>query len=362
MANVTINNAAITGCSVVMGERVLRIDDQPEHYDNDPVFLQRLKKSIGIYERHVAASGTTTSDLCRDAAQRLLAAMDVPASSVEAIISVTQTPDYSMPGNAHVLHHSLGLSRAALALDVGLACSGYVYGLWLAAMTAASGLRRVLLVAGDTMSKAANSKDRTTAPLFGDAGSATLIERVESASPMYFALRADGSGLKNMYVPAGAYRTPSTDATREETRDEKGCVRSQEDFFMDGFGTFEFTMTEQPVLLRDILAFSQKNIDAVDFFIFHQANRYIVQTITKKAGIPPEKAPADVFTRFGNQSSASIPAVLCDLSETLQGKKTSVVLQGFGQGLSWGACQTELDGVLCLPPAVRAPDAAKGAH
>ena len=362
MANMTINNAVITGCSVVIGEHSSHIDDQPEYYNNDKAFLQRLKKSIGIDTRHVAASETTASDLCHAAAARLLAAKDVPASSIEAIISVTQTPDYSMPGNAHVLHHSLGLSATTPALDVGLACSGYVYGLWLAAMMVSSGLGRVLLVAGDTMSKAVNKKDRTTAPLFGDAGSATLVERSENASPMYFALRANGSGLKNMYIPAGAYRAPSDEATRAEVRDEKGCVRSQEDFFMDGFGTFEFTMTEQPGLLREILAFSQKDIDTVDFFIFHQANRYIVQTITKKAGIPPEKAPSDVFTRFGNQSSASIPAVLCDLSKTLAGKKTSVVLQGFGQGLSWGACQTELDGILCLPPAVYVADEAKGAR
>lgn len=345
-----------------MGEQFSRIDDSPEHYNNDAAFLRRLKKSIGIDSRYIAAPGTTTSDLCHNAATKLLAAMRVPAASIGALISVTQTPDYSMPGNAHVLHHSLGLSQAAPALDVGLACSGYVYGVWLAAMMAASGISRVLLVAGDTMSKAVNKKDRTTAPLFGDAGSATLVERVENAPPMYFALRADGAGLKNMYIPAGACRMPSDEATRAEVCDEKGCMRSQEDFFMDGFGTFAFTMAEQPRLLRDILALSHKDAGAVDFFIFHQANSYIVQTITKKAGIPPEKAPSDIFTRYGNQSSASIPAVLCSLAERLAGKKCSVVLQGFGQGLSWGACQTELENVMCLPPAVYAADTAEGAR
>lgn len=345
-----------------MGEHSSRIDDHPEYYNNDIAFLQRLKKSIGIDSRYVAAPETTAGDLCHAAAMRLLAAMAIPASSIEAIISVTQTPDYPMPGNAHVLHQSLRLPTTAPALDVNLACSGYVYGLWLAAMMASSGLKRVLLVAGDTMSKAVNSKDRTTAPLFGDAGSATLVEHSQNAPPMYFSLRADGTGLKNMYVPAGAYRVPSNEDTRVEVSDEKGCMRSQEDFFMDGFATFEFTMTEQPGLLQEILTFSGKSAENVDFFIFHQANSYIVQTIRKNAGISPEKAPSDIFTRFGNQSSSSIPAVLCDLSERLKDRKISVVLQGYGQGLSWGACQTELASITCLPPATYVTDTTEGAR
>jgi 3-oxoacyl-[acyl-carrier-protein] synthase-3 len=281
----------------------------------------------------------------------LLRILHLEPADVNAVISVTQTPDYRMPGNAHVLHRRLGLPKKAPALDVGMGCSGYVYGLWLAAMTAASGGCRVLLAAGDTLSKAVNAADRTLAPLCGDAGSATVIEFSPSAGEMRFILRADGSGLEKMHIPAGGFRTPSTAETRTAVLHEDGCMRSQEDVHMDGFGIFDFTVTEQPALLADILSFAGKSVEDIDYFILHQANRYIVETIAEAAGIPSEKIPADLFSRFGNQNAASIPGVLCGaLGEKLAGKKIQTVMQGFGVGLSWGACQLELDCILCPRP------------
>lgn len=344
------NCARIMGCSLVTGEEERYIDNEPYYYNHDPSLLQRLKKTIGIDRRHTALPSTTTADLCRHAALRLLDALKIDASSIEAVISVTQTPDYAMPGNAHLLHRQLALPSSSLALDVTLGCSGYVYGLWLSAMMIKGGLRRVLLVAGDTLSKAVNAKDRTLAPLFGDAGSATIIELSDDVSDMYFALHSDGSGVEKMYIPAGAYRSPSTEKTRQENFIEEGCARSQEDLFMDGFGIFEFTMSEQPRLLREILAYSGASSDAIDYFIFHQANRYIVDTIVRAASIPREKAPA-IFNRYGNQNSASIPGVLCAaLADDIAGKRMEAVLQGYGAGLSWGACKTELKNLICLKP------------
>ena len=351
MARCFFDSIRIAGCSLVTGEHESRIDDNPDHYNHDPAFLARLKKTIGFEKRRTAAPGTTTADLCRRASERLLQELDVDAASLDAIVSVTQTPDYIMPGNAHVLHAGLGLPESAAALDVELGCSGYVYGLWLASMMAAAGMRKVLLVAGDTLSRLANAKDRTLAPLFGDAGSATLLVRDESAARSHFILRSDGAGLSRMYVEAGGARRPSTEETRLEKPVEDGCVRSAQDLYMDGFGIFEFTMGKQPGLLRDILTYADRTVADVDHFVLHQANRYIVETITRKAGIPPEKAPSQGFSLFGNQNSASIPGVLCGvLADALADAKARVVLQGYGVGLSWGACCLELDHVVLLPP------------
>lgn len=353
MAQTVIHNARIAGCSLVTGEIAQKIDDVPEYYNNDPALLTRLKNTIGFGTRRFAAQGTTTADLCRQAAAMLLEQMQVDPLSVDAIISVTQTPDHIMPGNAHVLHASLGFGEATAAVDVELGCSGYVYGLWLSAMMVSAGLNRVLLVAGDSLSKLANPHDRTLAPLFGDAGSATLIERDENAAPMFFILRSEGRGLEKMFVEAGAARHGSTADTRQEITHGDGCVRSRENLFMDGFAIFEFTMGKQPALLRDILAFANTDIPDTDFFILHQANRYIVETITKKTKIPPEKAPSTGFGLFGNQNSASIPGVLCGiLGDTLKGGGFKTVLQGFGAGLSWGACHTVLNKVQCLAPVI----------
>ena len=359
MARCSFDDIRIAGCALVTGEHESRIDDCPEYYNNDPAFLARLKKTIGFGTRRAAADATTTADLCRRASESLLQSLRVAPSSVDAVVSVTQTPDYPMPGNAHVLHAALGLPEAAAALDVELGCSGYVYGLWLSFMMASAGLDRVLLVAGDTLSKRANRQDRTLAPLFGDAGSATLIERCDGAPRSFFILRSDGAGLEKMYVEAGGARHPSTPETRRERNVEEGCIRSREDLYMDGFGIFEFTMGRQPGLLRDILAYAGQTVADIDYFVLHQANRYIVETITRKAGIPAEKAPSQGFPLFGNQNSASIPGVLCGLlAGELAGRSARTVLQGYGVGLSWGACLVQLDHVPCLPPV--AYDAACG--
>ncbi len=351
MANFNLKNIRIAGCSLVLGEDEHLIESEPWHYNNDAALLKRLKEMIGLGTRYQARDTTTTSDLCYQAAHSLCLSMGIPLESVEAIISVTQTPDFTMPGNAHVLHAKLNLPKTTLALDVQMGCSGFVYGLWLSSMIISSGAKRVLLVAGDTLSKLAHPKDRTTAPLFGDAGSATLVEYSKDAPDIYFMLHSDGSLLENMYVQGGASRCPSSSKTRQEKVFEDGNVRSMENIFMDGFGIFSFTMTEQPILLRGILDLAGKNKEDVDFFVLHQANKYIVETITNKSGIEPAKVPSDIFTRFGNLNSASIPGVLCgSLADKLKNKKNQAVLQGFGTGLSWGACQLELHNVHCLEP------------
>lgn len=351
MAEYTIPGARLDGCSVVLGENRRVIDDEPEYWGHDREQLRKLRDMIGMDARYAADEGTTTCDLCEQAAHSLLKALGLVPEDVGAVVSVTQTPDYAMPGNAHLLHGRLGLSHDAPAFDVAMGCSGFVYALWLAAMAASSGNRKVLLAAGDTLSKKAGKNDRTTAPLFGDAGAAAVISPAPKGPAMRFILHADGSRYADMYIPAGGAREPSTDDTRQETDLEDGGSRSLENVFMDGFAIFRFTMTEQPRLLREILAYSGKTVADIDYFILHQANRYIVETISKKAGIPPEKAPADIFSRYGNQNAASIPGVLCgSLAEKLRGKRARVVMQGYGAGLSWGACQLELDDALCLPP------------
>ena len=348
----TIQGARLEGCSVVLGENKHVIDDEPQYYGNDPSLLQRLKNIIGMNVRYTAGSDTTTADLCTLAARQLMDALPYSLQELGAVISVTQTPDYQMPGNAHVLHGNLGMGADVAALDIGMGCSGFVYGLWLASLIVSSGNRPVLLVTGDTLSKKAGHRDKTTAPLFGDAGSASLIAPSETAGAMHFVLHADGSRFKSMYVPAGGSREPVSPETGRDIPLEDGGFRSAENVYMDGFGIFRFTMTEQPRLLREVLEYSGKSLDGIDVFVLHQANRYIVETITKKAGISKEKAPADVFSRFGNQNAASIPGVLCgSLAERLRNHTLEAVLQGYGTGLSWGACQLRLENCLCLPPA-----------
>lgn len=348
-------NAKIAGISICLGEKVCLFDEQPMYYNNNELLCRRLKNTIGFGKRYEAAENTTTADLCTAAALDLIKKMGLSVTEINAIISVTQTPDYYMPGNAHVLHERLELSKDCLALDVELGCSGFVYALFLAYSMISLGMERVLIVAGDTLSKTINRKDRSEAPLFTDSGSACIVEKSMDNSEAFFMLRSDGKGVTKMFQPAGAYRRPSDNDTKIEYMDKGGNIRSAENFFMNGLEVFNFTLVEQPLMLQELLAKCDKEISAVDYFIFHQGNKYIVETLAKSMKIPLEKVPC-FFSEYGNQSSASIPGTICAMKINEEKVSNSFVLQGFGIGYSWGGCLLDMSIPLILPPFVYGED------
>ena len=316
------------------------IDDEIDLFGGNEKQIARLKKTIGLDRRRVVGSGTTAVDLCEAAALRLLDGAELGVDEIDAMVFVTQTPDYLQPCNAAVLHGRLNLAKRCAALDVNLGCSGYVYGLWLAHMMASvGGCERVLVLAGDTMSRLVHPKDRAVAPLFGDGGSATLVERSEAAGQSWFSLGTDGQGYDKLIVPAGGQRQPSSAESRTDVSDEDGNVRTAEHLFMDGAEVFNFSITVEPQAVREILDYAELNIDAVDYFVFHQANRYILGNIAKRLKVDRSKVPMQTVERYGNQSSASIPSALCgELPSVLCGTDAQcVLLSGFGVGLSWGS-------------------------
>lgn len=320
------------------------IDDELDLFRGNIKQLERLKKTIGLSKRRVVDAGTTAADLCEQAARRLIQEACVELARIDAIICVTQTPDYSQPCNAAVLHGRLGLSKDCAALDVNLGCSGYVYGLWLAhTIVAGGGCGRVLLLAGDTISRLVHVRDRTVAPLFGDGGSATLIERSAGAPAAFFSLQTDGSGYDKLIVPAGGARQPCSEATCQASEDEAGNLRSPENLYMDGAEIFNFSITEEPRSVSELLAYASVEADAVDFFVFHQANRYILGNIAKRLKLDLAKVPMQTVEHYGNQSSASIPSAICgELSAALAERgSTQLLLSGFGVGLSWASALVE---------------------
>lgn len=321
------------------------IDDELNLFGGNLKQLERLKKTIGLSRRRVVDAATTAADLCEQAASRLLEATGVDRARIDAVICVTQTPDYWQPCNAAVLHGRMGMSKDCAALDVNLGCSGYVYGLWLAHTMIASGAcERVLLLAGDTISRLVHAQDRAVAPLFGDGGSATLVERAAGASPAFFSLHTDGSGYDQLIVPAGGARLPHSESTGQAVEDEAGNFRSPENLFMNGAEIFNFSISEEPKSVRELLAYASVETGAVDYFVFHQANRYILSNIAKRLKLDPAKVPMQTVERYGNQSSASIPSALCgELSASLtEPRSKQLLLSGFGVGLSWASVLLEI--------------------
>ncbi|MFQ3270472.1 MAG: 3-oxoacyl-[acyl-carrier-protein] synthase-3, partial [Lentimonas sp.] len=257
MAKCSFNQVQIGGVVTCVPPLEKCIDDEIDLFGGNEKQIARLKKTIGLDRRRVVESGTTAADLCEAAAVRLLEGAGIAAESIDALIFVTQTPDYLQPCNAAVLHGRLDLPKSCAALDVNLGCSGYVYGLWLAhMMVSAGGCERVLLLAGDTISRMVNPKDRTVAPLFGDGGSATLIQRSEVEAKAWFSLETDGKGFDKLIVPAGGQRTPCSEETRAEVTDEGGNVRSSENLFMDGAEIFNFSIVAEPKAVREVVEYA----------------------------------------------------------------------------------------------------------
>ena len=317
----------------------------------DPGALERTARTVGLRHRLVAAPGQTALDLCADAAARLLAACPAAAAQVDAVIFVTQTPDHAQPNNASLLHGRLGFARTVAAYDVALGCSGWIYGLQQAALLCAhGGARSVLLCAGDTLSRSTNPRDRATDPLFGDAGSATLVVRDPAAAPWHFVLGADGARARVIEVPAGGARSPRGREPWAERADADGNVRHPGDLHMDGAEVFNFTLREVPAAIAEVMALAGWTEPVVDALVLHQANRFVLSSIGRKCGFPAAKTPMDLVERFGNQSSASIPCALVEaLGPELGRRPLRLVACGFGVGLSWGAVALTSGPLTLLP-------------
>ena len=303
--------------------------------------LEKTINNIGIRERRIADKDVCASDLCLRAAEQLIEDNAIDKGSIQALIFVSQTSDFHQPATAPILQHRLGLNKSTISFDVNLACSGYVYGLSIAySFCSQSGCDRVLLLVGETMSKITSDYDRESKPLFGDAGTATLIEKGEYGDS-FFSLNSDGSGAEIMMIPSGGFRNPSSLDAFEMIEDAKGNKRNGFQFRMDGMDVFNFGMRVEPKDIKSLLEFGGKSMDDIDLLIFHQANKFMTDFFAKRLKISVEKVPYSL-DRFGNTSSASIPLTIVSELYNNYPERNNAVLSGFGAGLSWGSVLLDL--------------------
>jgi len=345
MANFTVENVAIKGISACVPSK------KEDNYEFDLVSPEERKKfieSTGVRYRRIADDDTCTSDLCYKAAERLIEDLAWERESINLLVFVTQTPDYIVPVTSALLQNRLGLSTDCISFDVPLGCSGYVYGLSIiSSLMNSSGIKRALLLAGDTSSKVVSDSDKSTAPLFGDAGTATAIEFKQGVSKMFFNLGTDGSGYESIIIPDGGYRSPTTPKSFEYKSYGQGIKRNNCHLVLDGLNVFSFGITRAPKTVKEICAHFDIDIDGVDYFVFHQANLKMNEMIRKKLRIEASKVPYSL-KEYGNTSSATIPlTIVSELKETIENREVNVIMCGFGVGLSWGYLYCKLENIKC---------------
>ncbi len=321
MSRSSVEGFRVAGVATSVPPRV--VDNQDAGLGYDPVEVRKVVAMAGVHQRRVVDDGVTSADLCFEAAEALLERLGWARESVTGLIFVTQTPDYWLPSTSCVVHQWLGLSDECAAFDLGLGCSGYPYGLYLAAtMLRAGGHQRILLLHGETPSRFVDPADHATTLLFSDAGSATAIESAEGATG-HFCLHTDGSGHAGLIIRGGGFRNRAPADPRELSLQ------------MDGAAIFNFTIKRVPALIRDTLALAGRSVDQIDHFIFHQSNRFIMKHLMKKCGLPEERVPL-CLQDMGNCGGPSVPLTMTRTLPQQRNEALELLLLGYGVGLSWG--------------------------
>lgn len=339
MAKMTFNGVGIKAMSACVPPDIVYNKDLGYLIPQEEI--EKVIDNIGIEQRRIAADDVTASDLCFKAAQQLMNDNNIEPDSIDVLLFMSQTADYRIPATSCLLQHRLGLRRDTVCFDISLGCSGFLFALSTAfAYASLPGINRVLLLDGETFSKIVNRRDKVDWPLYGDAGTATLVEKGDFGEST-FMLYTDGSGEKVLKIHAGM-RNPITAESLVEREQEEGNIRNDLEVFMDGMDVFNFAISKVPKSIKQLLKETGNTIDEVDYLVFHQANRFMMDFFVKKLKVDAERVPFCI-SKYGNTSSASVPLTIAsELAGKLDGANR-VVLSAFGAGLSWGSALVHMN-------------------
>jgi 3-oxoacyl-[acyl-carrier-protein] synthase-3 len=354
MGSPRIAGVGIRGIVSVVPDRERSWEQEAERFGLEE--MRRVVKNIGVTRRTIAKN-LCTSDLCQAAAEDLLAKLGWAKESVDAVVMVTQTPDYPSPSTACLVQQRMGLSKGIAAFDINLGCSGYTYGIWVvASLLTGGGIKRALLLAGDTVSRGASPHDRSVVPLFGDAGSATALEHDPAAPPLVFEFGTDGAGAIHLHTLAGGGKHPVEPDDHVMYPRHDGIVRSNLHTYMNGAEVLTFAIQNVPKMIATLRSAVGWSADEVDKYVFHQASHFMLKNIGLTMRVPAASNKIVYgMEGYGNTSSASIPLAMNDQLGELNERAQRLVLGGFGIGWSWCAVAVPI-GPIYLPPPLRIPD------
>ena len=335
MAYWRIKNVALRGVTGTVPNNPVKTADLPIFTKEE---ADLFDATVGINNRYIAPDNICASDLCFDAAERLVLGLGWDKGSIDVLLFASVTGDYKTPPTSAILQDRLRLPASTFVLDVPMGCCGCMYGINVAGNLLSSGsAKRALVLVGDTAMRMGSPKDKSRMPLFGDCGTALALEFDPSAADIIIDFNTMGSGYKALMTPHGGYRYPITKESFEYEDFGNGVVRAPKDALINGMDVFSFAITKPAISLKKML--DDLGIDKdndVDFYLIHQANKLIVDRIVKKLKLPVDKVPYNL-QKFGNLGGASLLMLMVsEIADELQSRPLTLVCSSFGLGLTWG--------------------------
>ena len=336
--NLKFQGKRISGILAILPEYEAHFDDEIQNYSLSSSNSMKLKKIMGYDKHRIVSDEVCVSDLCTFGLKHLFEMNLLDKDEIDALILVTQTPDYIVPPTSNIIQGTLGLKQDLLCLDINQGCAGYLVGLIEAFLLLGNNaFNKIVLLNADVLSRKVSKQDRNSYPLIGDAASITIIERDAVESEVFATLKMDGSRAEALIIPAGGMRLPATDSTAALELDGDN-LRSKNHLKMDGGAVFNFMQTEVPPMINDLMNFAGISKDDIDYFLFHQPNKFMLQKLTNKIGISPVKMPSNIVENFGNSSGVSVPVnIAFNLGLKLTEQSYAICLAGFGSGLAWSS-------------------------
>lgn len=346
--NLQFRGARIRGVQLVLPTKEVAFDEEASDYNFTTQQSIKLKKLMGYDRRRVVSSGTTSSDLLVAGFQSLSAQGLLDLNTIDALIVVTQTPDYLIPGTSYVIHNRLCLRKDMMCLDINQGCAGFIVGLITAfSLLNQSGFKRVALANVDVLSQLVASGDRNSRPIIGDAAAITIIDSDTESERILGNLKVDGAGWDALMVPAGGIKMRSGPDTAVTKIDANGNYRALDNLVMKGDVVFNFVMQDVPKMIMALVNEAGIEVSQIDGFLFHQPNPFMLRKLAEKIGIPLEKLPMDLVPKYGNSSGVTIPAILCThYNKEFFNRKRLMCMAGFGVGLTWGSLLMPMHNIL----------------
>lgn len=348
MAHWNIKNVALRGVTGTVPNHPVKTADFSFFTQEE---ADTFDATVGIKNRYIAPKDVCTSDLCFDAAERLISGLGWEKESIDVLLFGSVTGDYKTPPTSGILQDRLGLPTSTFVLDVPMGCCGCMYCINIAGNFLSSGsAKRALILVGDTAMRMGNPKDKSRVPLFGDCGTALALEYDPEAEEIILEFNTLGTGYQALMTPHGGYRHPITEESFIEEDFGNGIIRAPKDALINGMDVFSFAITKPPVSVKKML--DEQGLDKdkdVDFFLIHQANKLIVDRLVKKLKLPVEKVPYNL-QEFGNLGGASIPMLMTyNLANELQTRPLTLLCSAFGLGLTWGTMIIKTSPMVVLP-------------